>query len=95
MAEQLPPPRAGGERPLIAAIGIDEEPDAARRTWWSLFGCCVVGYDAATVTVVTANRCPLCLTHPDTAHVGGEVPAQCFACGQLFCGECRYVKTQP
>ena len=34
------------------------------------------------------HPCPICLGTEDGACVGGKLPAQCFACGQMCCGGC-------
>ena len=35
------------------------------------------------------HPCPVCLDSEDDAYVGEQHCAQCFACGQLYCGACN------
>jgi hypothetical protein len=35
------------------------------------------------------HECPICMDNAEDEVVGGAQPGQCYACGQLFCGECR------
>ena len=35
------------------------------------------------------HECPICMDNADDACVDGVGAGQCFACGQLFCGQCK------
>ena len=43
---------------------------------------------AATAAKVE-YECPICIDNADDADGDGVGPAQCFACGQLVCGQCK------
>ena len=47
------------------------------------------GEDAAAGDEEFAHRCPICWDNEDNAYVDGQVFAQCFACGQMYCGGCN------
>ena len=46
------------------------------------------GGAAAAEEIEFENVCPVCFANEDTATVDGVGCGQCFACGQLYCGNC-------